>query len=179
LPSSVAGILLWFLFVLLFSEDLVVIHNRPGWINFDRFLQALGQDGLRPLSGVEIVRYLGQIDHLTLKCEVFRGHGFSRTIRNVVLTENQVQESHRYFRQGQVLICCNGLTFGARPFIYYREDGSGHTTRLCMFRRASGSGPNRHIEYEVVGESVRYEEDRLVFKNELGELRALFGLGPD
>jgi hypothetical protein len=136
-------------------------------------------DGLRPLSGIEIVRYLGQIDHLTLKCEFFRGHGFTRTIRNLLLTESQVQASHRYFCQGQVLISFNGLAFSARPLIYYREDQSGHTTRLCMFRRASGSVPDRHIEYEVVGESARYEEDRLVFKNELDELRGLFGLGPD
>jgi hypothetical protein len=149
------------------------------WIgeSYEEVLDIL--DGLRPLSGIEIVRYLGQIDHLTLKCEVFRGHGFTKTIRNMPLTESQVQASHRYFRQGQVLICSNGLTFSARPFIFYREDGAGHTTRLCMFRRASGSIPNRHIEYEVVGESVRYEEDRLVFKNELDELRGLFELGPD
>jgi len=73
----------------------------------------------------------------------------------------------------------NGRTFGVRPFIYYREDGSGQTTRLCMFRKTSGSIPNRRIEYEVVGESARYVEDRVVFKNELDELRGLFGLGPD
>jgi len=149
------------------------------WIgeSYEEVLDIL--DGLRPLSGIEVVRYLGQIDHLTLKYELFRGHGFSRTIRNVALTENQVSQSHRYFHQGQVLICFNGLTFGARPFIYYREDGSGHTTRLCMFRKTSGSVPNRRIEYEVVGESTRYIQDRLVFKNELDELRGLFGLGPD
>jgi hypothetical protein len=35
-------ILLWFLFVLLFSENLVVVHNRPGWIDGNRFLQSLG-----------------------------------------------------------------------------------------------------------------------------------------
>ncbi len=136
-------------------------------------------DGLRPLSQVEIVRYLGQLDHLTLKCEVFRGHGFTKTIRNLPLTEIQVKASHRFFRRGQVLICSNGLIFGARPFIYYREDGAGHITRLCMFRRASGSIPNRHIEYEVVGESAHFEEDRHVFKSELDELRGLFGLEPD
>jgi hypothetical protein len=32
LPASVARILLWLLFVLLFSEDLVVVHDRPSGI---------------------------------------------------------------------------------------------------------------------------------------------------
>jgi hypothetical protein len=42
LPSSIAGVLLWFLFVLLFSENLVVVHNRRGWVDFDCFLETLG-----------------------------------------------------------------------------------------------------------------------------------------
>jgi hypothetical protein len=48
-----------------------------------------------------------------------------------------------------------------------------------MFRKTSGNVPNRRVEYEVVGDSASYDEDRLVFKNELDELRSLFGLGPD
>jgi hypothetical protein len=150
--------------------------QAQAWIgeSYEEVLDIL--DGLRLLSGIEVVRYLGQTDHLTLKCEVFRGHGSTRTIHALALTESQVQASHRYFRQGQVLMCFKGVTLGVRPFIYYREDGSGHTTRLCMFRRTAGIAPNRRIEYEVVGESVLYEEDRLVFKSELDELRGLFGL---
>jgi hypothetical protein len=136
-------------------------------------------DELRPLAGVELFRYLGQVDSTTLRCEVFRGHGFTRTIRNITLTVDQARDSQRYFRQGQVLVSLNGIIFGARPLIYYREDTSGHTTKLCLFRKTRGDAPNRRIEYEVVGESVRYDEDRLLFKDDLDQLRNLFGLGPD
>jgi hypothetical protein len=136
-------------------------------------------DGLRLLSGVEILRYMGQVDATTLRCEVFRGHGFTRTIRNVTLTADQARDSQRYFRQGQVLISFNGIIFAARPLIHYREDAAGQTTKLCMFRKTRGDAPNRRIEYEVVGDSARHDEDRLVFKIELDQLRSLFGLGPD
>ena len=83
--------------------------QAQAWIgeSYEEVLDML--DGLRLLSGIEIVRYLGQVDHLTLRYEVFRGYGFTRTIRKAVLTEDQVQESHRYFHQGQVLMCVDGL----------------------------------------------------------------------
>ena len=48
-----------------------------------------------------------------------------------------------------------------------------------MFRKTSGDTPNRRVEYEVVGEAARWEEDRTVFKHEIDELRQLFGLPPD
>jgi len=138
-------------------------------------------DALRALSGVEIVRYLGQVDGTTLRCEVFRGHGFTRTIRNVQLSTAQVAASQRYFHQGQMLACFNGTIFGVRPFIHYREDSSGHTTKLCMFRKTWGGDDvsKRRIEHVVVGDSSSYEEDRQVFKIELDQLRGLFGSGAD
>jgi hypothetical protein len=136
-------------------------------------------DALRPLSRVEILRYLGQVNGTTLRCEVFRGHGFTRTIRNIELDSVQVAASLRYFLQGQMLICFNGIVFGVRPFIYCREEPSGHMTRLCMFRRTLGDAPKRLIEYTVVGDSSSCEEDRQVFKIELDQIRGLFGLGPD
>ena len=48
-----------------------------------------------------------------------------------------------------------------------------------MFRKTRGDAPNRRVEYEVVGESARWDEDRTVFKAEIDELRGLFGLPPD
>jgi hypothetical protein len=136
-------------------------------------------DDLRGLADIEVLRYLGQVDGSTLRCEVFSGHGFTRTIRNIVLTEHQVRNSQQYFQQGQVLVTCNGCIFGLRPLIYYREDSSGHATKLCMFRKTRGDAPNRRVEYEVVGEAVRSDEDRTLFKPEIDELRGLFGLPPD
>lgn len=136
-------------------------------------------DELRGLADTEILRYMGQVDGNTLRCEVFSGHGFTRTIRNIVLTADQVRESQRYFQLGQVLVSYSECIFGLRPLVYYREDTSGHATKLCMFRKAFGNTPNRRVEYEVVGEAIRSNEDRNTFKTELDELRNLFGLGPD
>ncbi len=136
-------------------------------------------DDLRYLAKIEILRYKGQVDGCTLRCEVFCGHALTRTIKDIPLTANQVRDSQQYFQQGQVLISCNGDIFSLRPLIFYREDASGHTTKLCMFRRTHGVVPDRRIEYEVVGESVRWDQDRILFGPELNELRALFGLGPD
>ena len=95
-------------------------------------------DDLQGMGGIAVLRYIGQVDGTTLRCEVFRGHGFTRTIQNISLTPDQVRESSRYFQQGQILISCNGCVFGLRPLIYYREDTSGHTTKLCMFRDSRG-----------------------------------------
>lgn len=136
-------------------------------------------DGLRNLEDIDILRYLSHVDGNTLRCETFRGNGFVRTIRNVQLAPAQIQASQQYFQQGQVLISVEGSIFGLRPFVFYREDASGHSTKLCMFRRTRGHEPQRKIEYEVVGEAVRLEMDRTAFKVELDSLRALFGLGPD
>jgi hypothetical protein len=136
-------------------------------------------DDLRGLADLKVLRYMGQIDGRTLRCEVFRGHGFTKTINNIVLTENQFRDSQRYFTQGQVLVLHNENVFGIRPLVYYREDSSGHMTKLCMFRNTRGDAPNRRVEYEVVGESARWNEDRTVFKAEIDDLRRLFGLTPD
>lgn len=112
-------------------------------------------DDLQDMTRLEILRYMGQIDGRTLQCEVFRGHSFTRTIHNFSLTTDQVRDSHRYFQQGQMLISYDGCLLSLQPLIYHREDASGHTTKLCMFRKMRGDAANRRIEYEVVGEAIR------------------------
>jgi hypothetical protein len=134
---------------------------------------------LRGLADVSVVRYLGQEDGKTLRCEFFRGHALTRTIRTLPLTDDQVQASQRYFYQGEILVSVQDCVFSLRPLIYFREDPSGHTTKLCMFRKTKGNAPDRRLEYEVVGEATRRDEDRTHFKLELDELRSLFSLGPD
>lgn len=136
-------------------------------------------DDLRGLADIHVLRHIGQVDAHTLRCESFRGYGFAKTICNITLTDNQIAESHRYFEQGQILAYCKQRIFGLRPLVYFREDATGHTTKLCMFRKSRGDAPNRRIEYEVVGESARWDEERSVFKAEMDELRALFALPPD
>ncbi len=130
-------------------------------------------DELRSLADVQILRYMGQVDGNTLRCEVFVGHGFTRTIRNIGLTTEQVRESQCYFLQGQILLFCDGCLFALRPLVYFREDISGHVTKLCMFRKSRGDVPNRRMEYEVVGEAARLEQDRTLFKAEIDELLIL------
>lgn len=128
------------------------------------------------MEEIQIVRYLSQVDATTLRCEIFRGHSSTRTIQNINISHQQMLESARYFQQGQMLVIADGLIFGLRPMVNFREDGVGHTTRLCIFRKTRGEVPDRRIEYEVIGEAVRQEEDRTVFAAELNELRGLFGL---
>ncbi len=135
--------------------------------------------GLDGLEDIQIVRYLSQVDSITLRCEIFRGHSSTRTIQNIKISQQQMIDSARYFQVGQMLVIAGGLIFGLRPMIHFREDGVGHTTRLCIFRKTHGDIPDRRIEYEVVGEAVRQEEDRALFSAELTELRGLFGLGGD
>jgi hypothetical protein len=47
-------------------------------------------DDLRGLSKIKVLRYLGQIDNRTLRCEMFRGHGFTKTINSISLTDDQI-----------------------------------------------------------------------------------------
>jgi hypothetical protein len=135
--------------------------------------------GLDGLEDMRIVRYLSQVDGTTLRCEIFRGHGSTKTIQNIKISHQQMIDSARYFQPGQMLVIAGGLIFGLRPMIHFREDGVGHTTRLCIFRKTRGDPPDRCIEYEVVGEAIRQTEDRALFSTELTELRGLFGLGAD
>ncbi|BBB66571.1 hypothetical protein UNDYM_2318 [Undibacterium sp. YM2] len=135
--------------------------------------------GLDALEDIQIVRYLSQVDGTTLRCEVFRGHSSTRTIQNIKISHEQMVASAKYFQQGQMLVIAGGLIFGLRPMIHFREDGVGHTTRLCIFRKTRGDALDRRFEYEVVGEAVRQEENRANFSAELNELRALFDLGAD
>lgn len=132
--------------------------------------------GLDGLGEIQIVRYLSQVDGTTLRCEVFRGHSSTRTIQNISISHQQMVDSARYFQQGQMLVIAGGLIFGLRPMVYFREDGVGHTTRLCIFRKTRGDVPDRRFLYEVVGESVSHEENRTNFAAEINELRGLFGL---
>ncbi len=128
------------------------------------------------LEDVQIVRYLSQVDGTTLRCEIFRGHSSTRTIQNIKISHQQMIDSAKYFQQGQMLVIADGLIFGLRPMVYFREDGVGHTTRLCIFRKTRGEEPDRRLEYEVVGEATRHEESRKNFATEINELRGMFGL---
>ena len=149
------------------------------WIS-ECYEDALGiLDDIRALEDCRLLRYMGQTDANTLRCEVFRGHGFTRTIQLVRLTNDQVRDSQRYFQQGQVLALHDGCLFSIRPLIYFREDATGHTTKPCVFRKTHGDAPNRRLEFAVVGDSVSMEENRAVFQVEMDELRALFGIGTD
>lgn len=136
-------------------------------------------DDISGLTEVEVYRYLGQLAGKTLRCEVFRGHGLSRTIKAIPLTDAQIAASQQYFQQGQILVACDAELFSLRPHVYFKEDGSGHITKLCLFRRTYGDAPNRRIEYEIVGEAARLSEDRTSVQPDIDDLRALFGLGPE
>lgn len=131
------------------------------------------------LEDIQIVRYLSQVDGTTLRCEIFRGHSSTRTIQNIKISHQQMLDSAKYFQQGQMLVIADGLIFGLRPMVYFREDGVGHTTRLCIFRKTRGEEPDRRLEYEVIGEAVRHEESRKNFATEINELRGIFGLGAE
>jgi len=132
---------------------------------------------LDSLEGIQIVRYLSQVDGVTLRCEIFRGHSSTRTIQNIKISHQQMLDSAKYFQQGNMLGIAGGLIFSLRPMIHFREDGVGHTTRLCIFRKTRGEAPYRRwLEYEIIGEAKRHEEDRVVFTPEINELRGLFGL---
>ncbi len=136
-------------------------------------------DDLRALANINVMRYTGQVDASTLRCEVFRGHAFTKTIMSIPLTPDQIRDSASYLKQGQLIVACVGVVLSLRPLMYFREDATGHTTKLCMFRKSRGDAPNRRLEFEVLGEAVRHEEDRVLFQAELSEIRSLFGLGPD
>lgn len=146
------------------------------WVTecYDDVLDIL--DDLMALEDVQVVRYLGQQNATTIRCDVFNGHHTTRTIKNISLTPQQAVASMKYFQQGQMLVIAAGQVFSLRPVIHYRDDGAGHTTRLCLFRKTRSEADVRTIEYSVLGEAVLHSEHRAAFSVELNELRALFGL---
>ena len=92
-------------------------------------------DDIRGLADADLYRYLSQLDGSTLRCELFRGHALTRTIKTVPLEPDQVALSQQYFQQGQILVSFDAELFSLRPFVHFKEDGSGHATKLCLFRR--------------------------------------------
>lgn len=149
------------------------------WINdcYDDVLEILSDLG--GLREILLVRYLDQVDALTLRCEVFKGHSSTKTIQVIKIESRQLTDSVRYFQKGKILSISGELIFGLSPMIHFREDHVGHTTRLCTFRKTHGDGPDRCLEYGVIGEAASYEESRSYFHAELTELRSLFGLAAD
>lgn len=136
-------------------------------------------DDIRALEGCKLVRYLSQVDGSTLRCELFKGHAFTRTIQKIHLTDEQAHESHKYFKVGQMLANYDGNFFSVLPHMFFQEDTEGHMTKPCMLRKTHGEAPNRSIEFAVVGNAVAMSVNRAVFKSEIDELRALFGLEAD
>lgn len=134
---------------------------------------------LSGLRAVTIMRYLGQVDALMLRCEIFRGHALVRTIKSVPITPLQLGESSRFFHQDHMIAQCGEAMFTLRPLMAIRDDATGHTPRICTFRRSQGEAPNRLIIFEVVGESQQVEFPRAGFAHDINDLRGLFGLGPD
>jgi hypothetical protein len=136
-------------------------------------------DDVRGLIDCRLLRYIGQVDGSTLRCEIFKGHAFTRTIELIQLNKQQVVDSQRYFQVGQMLTLHDGILFGVTPLVFFKEDDVGHMTKPCIFRKTRGDAPNRKLEFAIVGNSVALEEDRSKFQAEMNELRALFGLGTD
>lgn len=136
-------------------------------------------DDIKLLAEVDVYRYLGQVDGQTLRCESFSGHAFTRTIKKISLNAAQVAASQRFFQLGQILVKCDDDLFSLRPLVHSKEDAAGHVTKLCLFRRIHGDAPNRKLEYEIVGDAVRHNEDRTAVQSEINELKLLFGLPPE
>lgn len=135
-------------------------------------------DSLRGLADVRVLLYKGQAGS-KLRCEDFRGHALTRTIRSYDVTADQVVSSQRFLQPGQVLAFTNGRLFGLRPMLHYHEDQSGHTTRLCAFRKTKGIEPNREVEFSIVGDASLCVVSRTLFRDDMNELRSLFGLGSE
>lgn len=76
-------------------------------------------DDIRGLEKCSLLRYMGQTDAGTLRCETFRGHGFTRTFQSIQLTADQVRDSQRYFHQGQILVLLEGCLFSVLPLIFF------------------------------------------------------------
>ena len=125
------------------------------------------------------MRYLGQDNATTLRCEMFRGHALVRTIKPVSITTTQLRDSSKFFRNDHMIAQCGAAMFTLRPLVAIREDTTGHAPRLCTFRRTRGETPNRIVIFEVVGESQQVELPRRGFSVDFDDLRALFGLSPD
>jgi hypothetical protein len=136
-------------------------------------------DQLRNVADVILMRYRAHENALTLRCEVFRGHALTRTIQTVKLTNDQAKDCQQYFYPDQMIALCGKRMFGLRPFMFFQEDASGHVTRPCVFRKAVGDSPNRKIRFGIVGPAESVEVDRALFKQEIDELRSLFGLAPE
>lgn len=149
------------------------------WINecLDDVLDVLHD--LKDLQNVHILRYLGQTNATTLRCETFKGHSGAKTIKHFPLTAQQIANSSLYFQQDHLLAILKTEVLSLRPIIHFRDDANGHQTRLCVLRKTHGDGSSRTIEYAVVGKAESHTVSRSLFTAELTQIRNIFGLGND
>lgn len=134
-------------------------------------------DAVKRLSDAKLYRYRSHLDGLTIRCEPFNGHGLTRTIVNLSLEHIQAPPS--LFRSEEALLLFSNQMFSLRPFIFFRDDASGHATRLFRFRRAFGEHPNRMISFASLSDGLQVDAPREDFATEINALRLMLGLGPD
>lgn len=130
------------------------------------------------LRSVTILRYL-ELEGLQIRYEEFFGHAMTKTIKTIKISEDQLIKSVRLFDSSQILVLCEHDIFSLKPFIHFRSSSGGHETRLCYLKKCRGSGSDRQLCFETLGESFEDNWGRKEFQESINDLRTLFDLKPE
>ena len=126
------------------------------------------------LFDIQIIRFKEAIfTESKIRCEVFRGHALSRKYDSIHY--NFDPATNVYLNPESVLAMLpNGVLIRLSPFLHYKLEDNGNSTRLCFLKSTKGASPRKYV-YEI---HVRSEETEFIgseFDKTFSEAKNVFG----
>jgi len=124
---------------------------------------------LSNLKDINFLRYRSSAGRMNrINCEIFSGYAMTRTIKQLEIEPEQLSNLQQ-LNQNNLLFYFKGTMYSVLPFMYFKEESSGHQTNICFLKQKS----RRKISYEILGKTETYELDESEFSNEINELCSL------
>lgn len=137
---------------------------------------------LSPISEMTLLRFL-RLDDLDVVCEPFVGPTAAPMRQSIRVTLDVINEAYGqeppYLRPAHMLVYWDGHFYCLAPFIHCRQTASRHGTQICLFKKVQKRQDLRVFEYEVLGESDKFDIADTEFTDHLSSLHLLFSPAED
>lgn len=126
------------------------------------------------LQDITLMRWVGQDgDVHKLRCEIFESHATTKNIKPLRINDEQLRDSSQHLNNRTVLSKIGDKIFSLSPFLHWMDDGTGHCTRLCYYKRKKTENGALEFHYEISGISTPTKFPASIFEAEINELRSL------
>ncbi|MDT4952778.1 MAG: hypothetical protein QOJ02_916 [Acidobacteriota bacterium] len=126
------------------------------------------------LQDITLMRWVGQDgDVHNLRCEIFESHATTKNIKPLRINDQQLRDSSQHLNTRTVLSKIGDKIFSLSPFLHWMDDGTGHCTRLCYYKRKKTENGVQEFHYEISGISTPTKFPASNFEAEINGLRSL------